>query len=210
VIYGYFTGEIWSLPAFILNILGIVSGYLYLRFRDVWRLVPFTVGAVFAVFMFFTGWDYWIHRGNFETFTGRIEAYKLQQRIAGTDQYQQRIDNQTFNNKIVLLDFWHTRCGACFQKFPQLQAFYEQHQSDDSIKVYAVNKPLAEDVRKSAFAVIAEEGYSFPVLLPEEEDLAEKLGVAVYPTTFVIDRQGKVVFKGDIEKAVKMVEELKR
>jgi hypothetical protein len=39
--------------------------------------------------------------------------------------------------------------------------------------------------------------------------LPKKFGVKYYPTTFVIDRSGQIVYKGDIAGAVRMVEELR-
>ncbi|HEV7643061.1 MAG TPA: hypothetical protein VGO50_03890 [Pyrinomonadaceae bacterium] len=60
-----------------------------------------------------------------------------------------------------------------------------------------------------AFEVIREEGYTFPVAVAADEELPEKLGVKVYPTTLVIDRQGKIVYRGDIAGARAMVDELR-
>jgi thioredoxin-related protein len=57
--------------------------------------------------------------------------------------------------------------------------------------------------------MIKEEGYSFPVVITKDENLPEKFGVKYYPTTFVINQNGQIVYKGDIPGAVKMVGELK-
>jgi len=75
--------------------------------------------------------------------------------------------------------------------------------------ILAVNKPIEEDKPNQAFEMIREEGHSFPVVITKDADLAEKFGVKGYPTTFVINRNGQIVYKGDIEGAVKMVAELK-
>jgi hypothetical protein len=50
----------------------------------------------------------------------------------------------------------------------------------------------------------------FQAVISKDERMPEKFGVSGYPTTFVIDRKGDIVYKGGIEGAVKMVEELKR
>jgi thioredoxin-related protein len=76
--------------------------------------------------------------------------------------------------------------------------------------ILAVNKPIEEDKPNQAFNDIREKGYSFPVVVIKDADLAEKFGVKGYPTTFVVNQNGQIVYKGDIEGAVKMVEELKR
>jgi thiol-disulfide isomerase/thioredoxin len=199
-----------SLPDILLQTLGVVCGFFYVRSKKYFSFVSLFLSCVIAIFMFFQGWDYWIHRINFGTFTGKIAAFKLQQNIEGIDEKNNSITNKILENKIVLLDFWHTKCGVCFQKFPQLQAFYDKYKDDNLIAIYAVDKPIEEDKEKSAFKVIEEEGYSFPVLLPTDEELPDRFGVFRFPATFVLDRKGNVVYKGDIEGAIILVEELKR
>jgi thiol-disulfide isomerase/thioredoxin len=209
-LYIRLTEELYGSPVLILHLLGIVSGWFYLRLKQSFNLLPFIFSSIFVVFMFFQGWDYYFHKLNYGNFTGNIEAYKLLQKIEGIDQKNNQITNLTLKNKITLLDFWYTRCDGCFRAFPQLQAFYDKYMNDDSIVIIAVNKPIEEDKQKNAFKVIEEAGYDVPVLLPTDEELPEKFGVKYYPTTFVIDKQGNVVYKGDIEGAIKMVEELRK
>ena len=148
------------------------------------------IGGLFALFLFFQGVDLWNHFAVYGTFTGTVSPYRFEHEIVGVDQYDNKISNRTFENKIVLLDFWHTRCGNCFEKFPALQDFVETYKNEGSLKIFALNKPLEEDTESRAFEVIAEKGYSFPVLLPSDEDLPDKLGVTGYPTSFVIDTNG--------------------
>ncbi len=210
IIYELFFELPWALPQLVIQTIGIICGYLYLRLSKPLNVFSVLIGCLIAVFMFFQGFDYWFHKISYETFTGKVKAYKLPQNIEGINEKNTRINSQTFQNKIVLLDFWHTRCGVCFQKFPQLQAFYDKYKDNGSVVVFAVDKPIEEDKQKSAFKVIEEEGYNFPVLLPNDEELPEKFGVKGYPTTFVIDKQGNVVYKGGIEGAVLMVEELRK
>jgi thiol-disulfide isomerase/thioredoxin len=209
-IYTWFVWEAFGLPVVVADCFAVISAYFYVKNKSPKNLVLFLLSSCFVVFMYFQGWEVWIHKINYGTFTGKVSVYKLQQKIEGINQQNEQINNQTLTNKIVLLDFWHTKCGACFEKFPQLQAFYDKHKNDDSIAVFAVDKPLDEDKEKSAFKVIEEEGYNFPVLLPTDEEIPEKFGVKYYPTTFVIDKQGNVVYKGGIEGAILMVEELKK
>jgi len=202
--------ELGNLPNLILDLLGIVSGFLYLRFETSFRLVPFLISLTLAsLFIFFQGWDYLAHYYNFGTFTGRINAYELSQKIEGVDQHNNKITNQLFENKIVLLDFWITSCGLCFKKFPQVQAVYDKYKNDPSVEIYTINKPFKKDQPNQVFEMIKKEGYSFPVVIPTDIDLPENFGVKVYPTTFVINTNGQIVYKGDIEGAVKMVGELK-
>ncbi len=209
-LYTAITG-LGNLPNLTLDLLGIISGFLYLRLENSLRLLPFLISLGFAsLFIFFRGWDYLAHYRNFGTFTGRINAYRLSQKIEGIDRQNTKITDQLFENKIVLLYFWSTRCGLCFRGFSQVQVAYDKYKNDSSVAIYTINKPVEEDKPNQVFEVIKEGGYSFPVVIPTDEELPEKFGVTGYPTTFVINQNGQIVFKGDIEGAVKMIDELKR
>ena len=152
----------------------------------------------------------WVHRLNFGTFTGRINPANLPARFEVVTEEGDTISDEAFAGKTILLDFWHTRCGVCFEKFPEVQAVYDRYKTDPTVSVLAVNKPLEEDRPGEPFEIIKAEGYSFQTVVSKDAYMPENFGVQVYPTTFVIDRKGEVVFKGGIEGAVKMVEELRQ
>lgn len=204
-----FESSLISLPESLLHTLGIICGFLYWRLKKPANVLTVFVGCLIAVFMFYQGWDYWLHKLNHGTFTGKVTPYILPIKFEAFDERKNMITDNDFANKIILLDFWNTRCGVCFKKFPQLQAFNEKHRNDSSVIVLAVNKPIEEDKPNQAFNDIREKSYTFPVVITKDEDMAEKFGVKGYPTTFVINRNGQIVFKGDIEGAIKTVENLK-
>ena len=205
----HFKDTLISLPDSLAHSLGIICGFLYWRLKNPLNLITALLGCLIAVFMFFQGYDYWLHKLNFGTFTGKVEAYALPAKFEGFDEQKNIIANENLSGKIILLDFWYTGCGVCFQKFPRVQAVYDKYKNDSSVAIFAVDKPVEEDQPNEAFEVIKKEGYSFPVVIAKDEELPEKFGVQGYPTTFVIDQKGMIVFKGDIEGAIKMVDNLK-
>lgn len=198
-----------NLYSLIIHLFGIFSGFLYLRLENSLRLLPFLISFMFLLYMTFQGRTYWIHYHNYGSFTGRITPYKMSQKIEAIDRQNNKITNQIFENKVVLLDFWIMTCGVCFIKFPRVQAAYDKYKNDSSVAIYAINKPVEEYKPNQVFDIIKEEGYSFPVVIPNDEELPEKFGVTGYPTTFVINQNSQIVYKGGIEGAVKMVDELK-
>ncbi len=202
-------GGLWFLPHFVLQIVSILSGFLFWKLKTAVKMIPVTLGTVFMVLMFFYGFDYWLHYRNFGTFTGRIEPFRNTLLISGIDGNRNQVSNQRFQNRIVLLDFWTTSCGVCFQKFPKLEKFNERWKADESVVVYAVNSPLEEDSESSIIDSVFKRGYRFPILLPDDADLAPKFGVARYPTTFVIDRQGMILYRGSLEGAISLAEEIR-
>jgi len=207
-IYLVAVGKTVPLPMLFVYSFGILSAAFFYKFRSILRFLPVTLGLVFVMFMFFAGWDYWIYYNNFGTFTGRI-SQKQPTRFQAFDEKNASITDENFQGKIVILDYWYTRCGVCFNRFPHLQAAYDRYASDPEVSIYAVDWPIKEDKPGEAFQAIKDEGYSFPVLIASDEEMPAKWGVTGYPTTFVIDRAGAIVFKGDIEDAVRTVDELK-
>ncbi len=209
IIYLCFVESIFSIPFLLAYFLGIISAFFYLRLKTPLNILPYSLSLIFAIFMFFQGWDYWIHKSNFGTFTGKVTTYNLPTKFEAFNENKESITENNFNNKLVLLDFWTTTCGICFQKFPQLQSVYEKYKQDSSILLLAVDTPLEEDKPNQAFEMIKQRNYTFPVVITKDADLAEKWGVIGYPTTFIINQNGQIVYKGDIEGAIRMIDELK-
>jgi thiol-disulfide isomerase/thioredoxin len=205
----HFQGTLGTLPDALIHTLGIVCGFLYWKIKRPFGLLPVLLGCLIVVFMYFQGYALWHNKRNFGTFTGRVEAYALPVKFEAFDEQKNVINGDDLNGRIVLLDFWFTRCGACFEAFPKVQAAYEKFKDDGSVKVFSVDKPIEEDKPGEAFNVIREEGYTFPVVVAADEDLPEKLGVKAYPTVLVIGREGKIVYRGDIEGAIAMADELR-
>lgn len=205
----HFNSTLISLPDSVIHTLGIVCGFLYWYLKNPLKVITALFGISIAVFMYFQGWNNWLHLLNHGTFTGKVNTYNLPTKFESFNESKESITENNFNNKIVLLDFWTTTCGICFQKFPQLQAVYEKYKQDSSVLILAVDTPLEEDKPNQAFEMIKARNYTFPVVITKDADLAEKWGVIGYPTTFVINPNGQIVYRGDIEGAVRMVDELK-
>lgn len=206
-IYLNITGEIGNIPLTILNFLGIVAAYFYLRLKGFSNLIPFGLCCLFLVFMLFDGWDYWQHKSWFGRFTPRIAARELPTKFEAFDRQKNLVTDDDFKSKVVILDFWHTSCGLCFEKFPYLQSGYEKYKDNPSVAIFAVNTPFEDDKSNQAFEMIEKRGYTFPVIVARDEILAEKFAVVAYPTTFVINK-GQIVGIGDIKGSLKMVDEL--
>jgi peroxiredoxin len=93
--------------------------------------------------------------------------------------------------KVVVVDFWATWCPPCRAQMPVLQKM----QSELAGKGLAV---LGLDVGEDAEQVTKfakEQSYTFTLLLGAEPDVSAKYYVEAYPTTFVVDRQGRIAFR---------------
>ncbi|MDR8393150.1 TlpA family protein disulfide reductase [Aliifodinibius sp. S!AR15-10] len=96
-----------------------------------------------------------------------------------------------FKGKVIFLNYWATWCPPCIAEMPNIQSLYEEYK--DSQKIAFVMVSVDEDAEK-AEAFIARKEFTFPVYHlagPRPGSLQS----TVLPTTFVINRQGKIVAK---------------
>ncbi len=94
-----------------------------------------------------------------------------------------------FRGKAVLLNFWATYCGPCKIEMPWFVALQNQY-GPQGLQIIGVDMEDAstEDVAKFA----KDMGVNYPILLGKEAVGQSYGGVDVLPTTFFIDRTGKV------------------
>ena len=96
----------------------------------------------------------------------------------------------SLRGKYVLLDFWGTWCAPCRAEMPSLKMVYEQFDRSKVEFIGIVTNDTPEKLRQ----YLDQEKITWPQLLSEEADkIAERYQVNSYPTTVLIDPQGKVV-----------------
>ncbi len=95
-----------------------------------------------------------------------------------------------YAGQVVLVNFWATWCPPCKAEMPDINAYYEARQ-DDGLVVLAVN---AQEDAATVSSFIEATGFSFPVLLDSDGRVEQQYQVRSFPMTFVIDRDGRVVY----------------
>ena len=93
-----------------------------------------------------------------------------------------------FRGKVVVLDFWATWCPPCRREIPD---FIDLQKEYGSQGVQVVGIALDEPDKVQAFA--RQNGMNYPVLLGSDEISMRYGGIEGIPTTFVIDKSGKIV-----------------
>jgi cytochrome c biogenesis protein CcmG/thiol:disulfide interchange protein DsbE len=93
-----------------------------------------------------------------------------------------------FRGKVVVLNFWATWCPPCRREIPD---FIDLQREYGSRGVQIVGIALDEPEKVQAFA--RQNGMNYPVLLGSDEISMKYGGIEGIPTTFIIDKDGKIV-----------------
>jgi peroxiredoxin len=95
----------------------------------------------------------------------------------------------SYRGKVVILNFWATWCPPCRVEMPSMETLYQRF-NDQGLEILAV------DIGEGASTVqqfIRSAGYTFPVLLDGANRVSSVYGIEAIPTTYIIDREGKIV-----------------
>ena len=93
--------------------------------------------------------------------------------------------------KVVLVNFWATWCGPCRAEIPDLVALQEKYRDRLQIIGISQDEVPVDLVRK--FAV--EHRMNYPVVMSTPELETMFPGVNALPTTFIVDRESRLVQK---------------
>ena len=90
--------------------------------------------------------------------------------------------------QVVMINFWASWCGPCRQEMPLLDQLYKRYQPM-GFTLLGVN---VEEDSSAADKILKEIPVSFPVLYDNKSKVSESYQVQAMPSTFLIDRDGKL------------------
>ena len=98
-----------------------------------------------------------------------------------------------FRGKVVMLNFWATWCPPCRREMPSMQRLYEKYR-ERGLTVVAVNQFEDPDLVFEFTGRLSLEP-TFPILFDRESRVSEQYGVKGLPTTYLLDKTGKIQFR---------------
>ena len=99
------------------------------------------------------------------------------------------IDIQSLRGKPVILNFWATWCGPCYEEHPTLVANARVLPNVQFVGV------VFNDDEDKIMRFLAERGTAYPTLLDANGKTAIAYGIGGVPETFFINPAGKIVAK---------------
>lgn len=105
----------------------------------------------------------------------------------------EKITTAGLRGKVVLVNFWATDCAVCIREMPAITATYNRYRAR-GFETIAV--AMRHDPPNYVLAYVENNKLPFTVALDPMGELAKAFGeVKLTPTTFVIDRRGRVVMR---------------
>jgi thiol-disulfide isomerase/thioredoxin len=102
------------------------------------------------------------------------------------------VRSSDFKGKVVVLDFWATWCGPCRAEIPGLVALQKEYAPEGLVIVGAsVDEGGASTVKQFTEKL----SVNYPVVLADEKVQQAFGDIEAIPTTFIIDRTGRIVKK---------------
>jgi thiol-disulfide isomerase/thioredoxin len=101
------------------------------------------------------------------------------------------LSSTDWHGKVVLVNFWATWCGPCRAEIPDLVALQQKYR--DHLQIIGVSEDEGPIDPVKRFAADRRVNYPVVMLTPELEKIFG--GINALPTTFVLDREGRLVQK---------------
>ena len=86
----------------------------------------------------------------------------------------------------VMVHFWATWCPVCTLEAPNIESLSKEYE------VITIAVRSGTDQKLKQF--LQKEGYGMHTVNDFKGELAKEFGVAVYPSTFIYDKNGKLIF----------------
>ena len=115
----------------------------------------------------------------------------------GISEYQQRsmvegdaplLSGIDYSEKPTLVYFWGSWCPICKTTSP----FVSTLATDNDYQVHSV--ALSSGTNNEIKSYLLEHNYQFPVINDNDGDISESWGVAVTPSIFIINQEGKISY----------------
>ena len=124
-----------------------------------------------------------------------------------------RTDTLSNEGKPFIIDFFATWCKPCNRELDAISEVYEDWLDETGVKIFAVSTDQAQNINKVK-PLVDNHGWTYDVLLDTNSEFMKALGIQMIPATFVLDGNGKIVYRhvgyneGEEQELIEKVREL--
>ena len=189
--------------------ISIVLAYIYYRYKR--KAILFVIlGSLIWLYCIFYGQKGILNYCNTGHFFPSVHISNF---ISEAVVYKSSDDSLRLKDlkyKYLLLDFWSSHCGYCYEQLPELQLLYDQYKSREDIFVGGVFVKVRTDSSLNlGDRILRKNNYSFPTLATHMgSEFLLKSGVKSYPTTLIVDEHGTIILMGSLNDAADKLKEL--
>jgi thiol-disulfide isomerase/thioredoxin len=99
----------------------------------------------------------------------------------------------SLKGKVVFINFWATWCPPCVGEMPSINKLYEKYKNNDDVIFIMID---VDANLEKANAFMQKRKYNMP-LYEMASGVNDQIFSGVLPTTVVVDKKGRISFKGE-------------
>lgn len=102
---------------------------------------------------------------------------------------------EILEGKPAVINFWTSKCPPCKEEMPDFEELYQEMK--DQIQFIMVDGVgCMGETEESGRAYVEEQGFTFPVYYDLEMDAVINYGIQAFPTTYILNAEGRLVTGG--------------
>ncbi|ABS21519.1 thiol-disulfide oxidoreductase ResA [Bacillus cytotoxicus] len=126
---------------------------------------------------------------NFFADKEKMQVGKVAPNFVVTTLDGKKIERKDLKGKGIFLNFWGTWCKPCEKEMPYMNELYPKYK-EKGVEIIALDADETEIAVKN---FVNQYGLKFPVAIDKGSEVINTYGVGPLPTTFLIDKEGKVI-----------------
>jgi len=100
----------------------------------------------------------------------------------------EKIETKNLKGKIIVINLWFTTCNPCIVELPALNKIVEEYKNKDAVFI-----GISTDTKKMLETdFFPKYKFDFKIVADGNDIVEKKLGHTGFPTTYIIDKNGKV------------------
>ena len=98
------------------------------------------------------------------------------------------------NGKITVISFWATWCSPCKKELDAIADLYPDWQKKYDVELLAITIDTPRALANKVPGIVAEKGWDYEMLSDSKLDLQKALDFQTVPQTFILDKDGNIVY----------------